>query len=98
MQRTSVLLPILLLALVTSGCTVLKTPPEKSIASENRTKNKQNEKLSNAHIEAQLLNTAQSIEQSLSTLAAAEKAESPPILNTAPLVTSEGGMSGKIDI
>jgi defect-in-organelle-trafficking protein DotD len=98
MQRTRVLLPILLLALVTSGCTVLKNPSDQSSTSENRKNTRQKATLGTAHIEAQLLSTAQSIEQSLSTLAAAEKAESPPILNTAPLVTSEGGMGGKIDI
>lgn len=98
MQRTSILLSTLLLALLASGCTVLRNPSEKSIASENRKKARQKTVLSTSHIETQLLSTAQSIEQSLSTLAAAEKAESPPILNTAPLVTSEGGMGGKIDI
>ncbi len=98
MQRTCALLSTLLLALVTSGCTVLKNPSEKSIACENEKKNRQKTTLGTSHIEAQLLSTAQSIEQSLSTLAAAEKAESPPILNTAPLMTSEGGMGGKIDV
>lgn len=98
MQKVHALMSTLLLALLMSGCTVLKSPPEKSITSENRKKARQHAMLGNTQIEAQLLSTAQSIEQSLSTLAAAEKAESPPILNTAPLVTSEGGMGGKIDI
>lgn len=99
MQRTSILLSTLLLALTANGCTVLRDPSEKSITSETRkTAKEQKIGFSSANIETQLLTTAQSIEQSLSTLAAIEKAESPPILNTAPLVTSEGGMGGKIDI
>ena len=30
--------------------------------------------------------------------AAAQEAESPPIINTAPLITPEGGMGGRVDI
>lgn len=98
MQRTNVLLSILLLALASSGCTVLQNPSEKSISNGTEKKARQKTPLSTANIESQLLNTAKSIEQSLTTLAAAEKAESPPILNTAQLITSEGGMGGKVDV
>jgi defect-in-organelle-trafficking protein DotD len=97
MQRMNILLSLTLLVLMTSGCTVLKHPTEKSVSNAPKKTSKQAAAAS-SNIESQLLNTAQSIEQSLGTLAAAEKAESPPILNTAPLLTSEGGMGGKIDI
>lgn len=93
MQRIAILLFSLLLVLVTTGCTVLRNPSQKSISNEKRKTTP-----STANLETQLLNAAQSIEQSLSTLAAAQKAESQPILNTEPLLTSEGGMGGKIDI
>lgn len=98
MQRKNVILFTVFLALATSGCTVLKNPSEKSISDEATKTTKRKKTLGRLNIESQLLNTAQSIEQSLSTLAAAEKAESPPILNTAQLVTSEGGMGEKVDV
>lgn len=104
MQSMKVLLSTLLLAITTSGCTVLKDSSDKPISCDNSvsceasTATKQKTKLSGSNIESQLLSTATSIEESLSTLAAAEKAESPPILNTGPLVTSEGGMGGKVDV
>lgn len=43
-------------------------------------------------MEGQLLCAATSIERSLNILAGAEVAENPPIIQTAPLVTPEGGM------
>lgn len=49
-------------------------------------------------IEQQLLATAQSIERSLATLAMAQETNNPPLINTAPLVTAEGGMGGTADI
>jgi defect-in-organelle-trafficking protein DotD len=98
MQRMKILLSTVFLVLVTSGCTVLKNPSETSISNGTGKATQQRIALGTSNIESQLLNTAQSIEQSLSTLAAAEKAESPPILNTAPLITSEGGMGGKVDV
>ena len=49
-------------------------------------------------VDEQLLQAASSIEKSLFVLAAAEKVENPPILNTAPLITPEGGMGGFIDV
>lgn len=53
---------------------------------------------SNADIQNDLVNAASSIERSLKILASAQEAESPPIINTAPLITPEGGMGGKVDI
>lgn len=51
-----------------------------------------------ANIETQLLVAATSIEDSLNILAAAQKAENMPILNTAALTTPEGGMAGIVDM
>lgn len=48
--------------------------------------------------EVSLLETAQSIEKSLAMLASAQEAKSPPVINTAPLITPEGGMGGTADI
>jgi defect-in-organelle-trafficking protein DotD len=48
--------------------------------------------------EAALLETAQSIEKSLAVLASAQEAKSPPVINTEPLITPEGGMGGTADI
>lgn len=53
---------------------------------------------SNADIQNDLIVAANSIERSLYVLAAAQEAESPPIINIAPLITPEGGMGGKVDI
>lgn len=79
------------------GCTVLKRP-EQTIANESSPPSKQKNESTSANVEAQLLATAQSIEHSLGILAAAEKAENAPLLNTEPLVTPEGGMGGKADV
>lgn len=49
-------------------------------------------------VEKDLLFAATSIEKSLNTLAAAQEAVSPPIINIGPLVAPEGGMSIKVDI
>jgi defect-in-organelle-trafficking protein DotD len=103
MQRPLFLLSLLFLSLTVTGCTVLKknniaacevpadtpcVPCKPPIVVD----------CPKANVENQLLAAAQSIEQSLNTLASAQKAESAPILNTAPLVTPEGGMGGTIDI
>ncbi len=79
-----------------TGCTILKKQSEDTIVDGKQT-SKQNS-TTPLNVESQLLATAQSIEESLGILAAAEKAENPPILNTAPLTTPEGGMGGKVDI
>jgi defect-in-organelle-trafficking protein DotD len=100
MYRLIILSSFSLLLLVATGCTILKKPPENNTiySQESKRLPKGQTASSTANIEAQLLAAAQSIEGSLNTLAAAEKVESPPILNTAPLVTPEGGMGGTIDI
>lgn len=51
-----------------------------------------------ADIGGQLINAAKSIEKSLATLAAAQEINNIPVLNTAPLLTPEGGMGGTADI
>ncbi len=98
MQRQLLLLPILSLILANSACTALKRPAGETILDETKQSSKQTKRANSSNIESQLLATAQSIEQSLTVLAAAEKAESPPILNTEPLTTQEGGMGGIVDI
>ena len=94
---------ILLVALVSFlmtfcvGCSVLKKQNEITTDSTKQTTKQKNGR-SRLNVEAELLATAQSIEQSLSTLAAAEKAENAPILNTSQLITPEGGMGGTADV
>lgn len=51
-----------------------------------------------ADIGGQLVAAARSIEKSLATLAAAQEISNIPVLNTAPLLTPEGGMGGTADI
>lgn len=50
------------------------------------------------NVESNLLETATSVEKSLAELAATQQSKHPPLLNTAPLVTPEGGMGGTADI
>lgn len=52
----------------------------------------------NVDLESQLINASKSIERSLAVLAMAQEASHPPILNTAPLVTPEGGMGNIVNI
>lgn len=52
----------------------------------------------NEEVSRGLLGVAQSIEQSLGTLALNQDSNHPPLLNTAPLITPEGGMGGKADL
>lgn len=81
----------------TSGCTVLKKQSDGPRV--EGIKNTDKQRFDNVStIESQLLLTAQSIEQSLITLAAAEKVEHPPTLNTESLVTPEGGLGGLADV
>lgn len=79
------LISSVMLAIIGVGCTTNKSP---TVLEAN----------SNKEIEMQLLSAAKSIESSLQTLAATKEASNPPILNTAPLVTAEGGMGGTLDI
>lgn len=52
----------------------------------------------NAEIEQKLIEAAKSVEHSLAILAMTQEASNPPVLNTGPLVTPEGGMGGTADI
>lgn len=52
----------------------------------------------NNAVEKELLAAAKSIEGSLALLARSQEQNQVPLLNTAPLLTPEGGMSGTVDI
>jgi defect-in-organelle-trafficking protein DotD len=52
----------------------------------------------NQSIEEQLITSAKSIEKSLANLAASQEMNNIPVLNTAPLITPEGGMGHTADI
>lgn len=52
----------------------------------------------NSVVEQELVTAAKKIETSLSLLASAQEDNNVPLLNTAPLITPEGGMSGTADI
>ena len=82
--------------LLHSACTALRDPTQPG--SETTSPSTKNTPFNPASVEKQLLKAAQSIEQSLGVLAAAEQSENPPILNTAPLKSPEGGMGGRIDL
>lgn len=101
-KTLKVLVGTLFLIFTLSGCTVLRKASDETTGengSKKSSKSCNSSPRTNANnIECQLLAAAQSIEQSLGTLAAAEKAENPPILNTAPLMTPEGGMGIKADV
>lgn len=51
-----------------------------------------------ASVEQELLQAARSIEASLALLASTQEQSNVPLLNTTPLLTPEGGMSGTVDI
>ncbi len=52
----------------------------------------------NSVVEQELVAAAKKIETSLSLLASAQEDSNVPLLNTVPLITPEGGMSGTADI
>ncbi len=52
----------------------------------------------NSEVETQLIAASRSVETSLSLLARSQDDKSMALLNTAPLITPEGGMSGTADI
>lgn len=52
----------------------------------------------NSVVEQELITAAKKIETSLALLASAQEESNVPLLNTAPLITPEGGMSGTADI
>lgn len=51
-----------------------------------------------SELEQKLVVAAESIERSLGTLALLQESKTPPLLNTAPLITPEGGMGGCANI
>lgn len=82
------------------GCSRLlsskgKEQQSKEMVISNR---EQGQRDSDQEIEEQLINAARSIEKSLATLAANQAVNNVPVLNTAPLLTPEGGMGGTADI
>lgn len=92
------------IAITLTGCSVIRPPvedptvcPRPKLPCEE-TCYPEVDPISACSTEGQLVAAAKSIEKSLHTLAAAEEAESPPILRTAPLVTPEGGMGNTADI
>ncbi len=98
MKRKSFVIAALLLFGLQNACTVLKgSSSQDSSVNLNATPPK-DQSFDPRTVEDQLVHAAQSIEQSLGVLAAAEQAESPPILDTEPLTTPEGGMGGKVDL
>lgn len=66
----------------------------------NKLNNKEeyNDNYNSQSVEHQLVNSAKSIEKSLATLAASQEMHNIPVLNTAPLITPEGGMGYTADI
>ena len=81
-------LPLMLCCLLTTGCAVNEKGRHPQGASPDV----------NEEVARGLLGVAQSIEQSLGTLALNQETNNPPLINTAPLITPEGGMGGKADI
>jgi len=103
MQKIRFTIILLALAVSTTGCTVLKSRQPKPIVpcetpKCNNKPVKETAESCIGSVESQILATARSIEKSLGVLAAAEKAENPPILTTGPLITPEGGMGGLADV
>ena len=97
MKKNAFTILSLFMLMLQSGCSVLKETPPNNASMDLATSGSK-DPFNSRTIEDQLVHAAKSIEQSLSVLAAAEQAESPPILDTAPLTTPEGGMSGKVDL
>jgi len=99
MQRLMLLSILLIISAMLSGCTVLKkinerTPQNTCCKTPTKVKPEDVAVL----VDKQLVALADSVDQSLHTLAAAQRAESPPILNTEPLMTPEGGMGGTVEL
>jgi len=84
---------LLLLALPLSACTTFFYGDEQEEENQGG-----DVVLGDATPEERLTATAESIERSLSVLASAQTAKSPPVLRTAPLITPRGGMGGRADI
>jgi len=78
--------------LALSGCSFFDN--SLSSSKENTKKTAAN----NAEIEKRLVEAASSVEHSLGLLATTQESNYPPVINTAPLITPEGGMGGTADI
>ncbi len=85
-----------------SGCSRLLNSNKSSKASYDKVNYISNNSKTNNDIDtdigAQLVASARLIEKSLATLAATQEITNIPVLNTAPLLTPEGGMAGTADI
>ena len=90
---------MMLIVVFVGGCSALRSPAGGTPYTLNNPAQAKNQ-INSAHqpIEDQLLQAALSIEQSLGVLAATEKADNPPVFDSALLTTSEGGMGAKIDL
>lgn len=86
-MRNLYLVPILSASLIGCSSVIQKSEVERPVTV-----------VKNPEIEKQLAEAAISIERSLGTLAMTQETSNPPLLNTAPLVTPEGGMGGTADI
>lgn len=87
LQKFLLIIIINLTTCLVCGCSLTnKKPNPEPVACNNK------------EIEKQLLDTAQSIERSLALLAMSQESNNPPLINTAPLLTPEGGMGGTADI
>lgn len=92
--RISMTLLVLLLPFLLNGCSSLKCTPSPSICADELAF----DPAAQNTVETQLMASANSIEQSLKILSSAQEAEDPPIVNTVPLMTPEGGMGGTATI
>ena len=101
-KLTLLLIGLIVQTIINSGCSRLykninNTSSQPSSKQNNYISN--NTKTNIDHdIGSQLVASARSIEKSLATLAAAQEINNIPVLNTAPLLTPEGGMGGTADI
>lgn len=97
-----VVLNLIIMAISNAGCSKLfrnsLTKPKTQNAEQTNIISNNKKTSIDTDIGAQLVSSARSIEKSLATLAAAQEISNIPVLNTAPLLTPEGGMGGIADI
>lgn len=75
-------------AMSLSGCAIFDRDYQKPITELPPSK----------RLEAELYQAAQSVEKSLAVLAESKLSEQPALIDTAPLVTPEGGMGGSVNL